>query len=70
MYDEAYSLLSTSAGQVICETSLVVDELRRDIVRLKGLVKEEGVRATGRIIDRKYVSFIHFRLHVTHLMLS
>lgn len=52
MYDEALSLIGTQTGQVICETSLVVDELRRDIVRLKGAIKEEGVRASGRILDR------------------
>lgn len=53
LYDEAHSLLDSDIGQQICSTSLLCNEVRRDIWRLKGLWKEEGVRAEVRISDKK-----------------
>lgn len=69
MFDEAHSLMSSATGQVVCQTSLVVDELRRDILRHKGQVKEEGVRATGRILDRGYVLSLDQSFDLTPILL-
>ena len=55
LWDEATTLLSSDIGQAISNTSLSVDELRRDIWKLKGSVKEEGERAQARIIEKESV---------------
>lgn len=51
--DDAHKLLDSDVGRNICETSLVCDEIRREIFRLKGLYKEEGEQAECRIVDKK-----------------
>jgi N-terminal acetyltransferase B complex non-catalytic subunit len=53
LYDEARTLLDSDVGKQICSTSLLCNEVRRDIWRLKGLWKEEGVRAEERILEHK-----------------
>ena len=53
LWDEATTLLSSEIGQAISNTNLTVDELRRDIWKLKGCVKEEGERAKSRILEKK-----------------
>jgi N-terminal acetyltransferase B complex non-catalytic subunit len=53
LYDEAHTLLDSEFGQQLCSTSLLCNEIRRDIWRLKGLWKEEGVRAEERIVKMK-----------------
>ncbi|KAI0689790.1 N-acetyltransferase B complex non catalytic subunit-domain-containing protein [Cytidiella melzeri] len=61
LWDDASTLLSSEIGQAISNTSLSVDELRRDIWKLKGSVKEEGERAKARILeknDRNWLEFI------------
>jgi N-terminal acetyltransferase B complex non-catalytic subunit len=52
-FDEAHTLLESDVGKAICSASLVCNELRRDIWRLRGLWREEGERAQRRIIDDK-----------------
>jgi N-terminal acetyltransferase B complex non-catalytic subunit len=53
LYDEAHALLASDVGKQICATSLLCNEVRRDIWRLKGLWKEEGMRAEEKIIENK-----------------
>jgi N-terminal acetyltransferase B complex non-catalytic subunit len=53
LYDEAHTLLSSEVGKQICSTSLLCNEVRRDIWRLNGLWKEEGAQAQERIIKKK-----------------
>lgn len=53
LWDEATTLLSTEIGQAISNTSLTVDELRREIWKLKGSGKEEGERAQSKILEKE-----------------
>jgi N-terminal acetyltransferase B complex non-catalytic subunit len=53
LFDEAHTLLESDVGKSICSTSLVCDEIRRDIWRLRGLWNEEGERAEQRIVENK-----------------
>jgi hypothetical protein len=72
LYDEAHTLLDNNVGKQICSTSLLCNEVRRDIWRLKGLWKEEGVRAEERIVDKKYDAMItylnNFLTHISSLV--
>ena len=54
LYDEARAVLESDQGKSICSRSLACDELRRDIWKAKGWLKEEGEAAEKRISD-KYV---------------
>lgn len=47
--DEAYELIQSERGKRLCETSLVVDELRREIFQAKGACKEEAVLCGERL---------------------
>lgn len=58
MWDEATELLESEVGKAICDTSLVCEELRREIWTLKGTAKEEGLRAQDRILKHGYVCCI------------
>ncbi|KAF5373874.1 hypothetical protein D9758_000631 [Tetrapyrgos nigripes] len=61
LVDEAAALLDTEVGQLICSANLSCNELRRDIMRLRGLLKEEGERAERLITekdDRNWLEFI------------
>lgn len=61
LWDDATALLSSEIGQTICNTNLTIDELRRDIWRAKGSVKDEGERAQQRIQekdDRNWLEFL------------
>ena len=53
VYDEAFTLLDSDIGKQICSTSLLCNEVRRDVWRLKGLWIEEGARAEERIVEKK-----------------
>lgn len=53
LFDEAHTLLESDIGKAICSTSLVCDEIRRDIWRLRKLWKEEGERAERKIVENK-----------------
>ena len=54
-FEDATTLLESEAGKARCTTSLVCDELRREIWRLKGSVKDEGQRAQEKILKEGYV---------------
>ncbi|KAJ6630878.1 actin cytoskeleton organization protein [Mycena sp. CBHHK59/15] len=61
LFDEAQTLLESDIGQSICSASLSCNEIRRDIWRLRGLLKEEGIKAEQRITeknDRNWLEFI------------
>ncbi|KAH8106992.1 actin cytoskeleton organization protein [Cristinia sonorae] len=60
MYDEALALLDEDIGKAICDTSLTCDAMRRDIKKLKGLVKEEGETARLRILQKKDRNWLEF----------
>ena len=53
LWEDATALLSSEIGQTICNTNLMIDELRREIWKAKGSVKEEGERAQQRIQERE-----------------
>lgn len=53
LFDEAHKLLDTDIGKSISATSLSVNEIRRDIWRLRGMIKDEGKLAEARIIDKR-----------------
>ncbi|KAJ3875923.1 actin cytoskeleton organization protein [Lentinula edodes] len=60
-YDEAMTLLETPAGRNICETNLACNEIRRDLMRSRGALEEEGKRAEQRILekgDRNWLEFL------------
>jgi len=52
LWDEAHQLLITAPGKAICETSLIVDEIRREVWRQKGLWEEEKQIAQRRITEK------------------
>ncbi|THH20680.1 hypothetical protein EW146_g718 [Bondarzewia mesenterica] len=58
--DEARTLLESEQGKAICSRSLACDELRRDIWKLNGWLKEEGKTAEKRISnkDRNWLEFL------------
>ncbi|KAI0807388.1 N-acetyltransferase B complex non catalytic subunit-domain-containing protein [Fomes fomentarius] len=61
LYDEAYELVESETGNIVCSSSLVCEELRREIWKLKGLTKEAGERAEKRILeagDRNWLEFL------------
>ncbi|CAL1704660.1 unnamed protein product [Somion occarium] len=60
MYDDAATLLNHEIGQKICETSLVCDEIRRDIMKLKGACKQEGEQAKVKILEKKDRNWLEF----------
>ncbi|KAE9409642.1 actin cytoskeleton organization protein [Gymnopus androsaceus JB14] len=59
-YDEAMTLLETPAGRNICETNLSCNEIRRDIMRLRGALEEEGKRAEQRIVEKNDRNWLEF----------
>lgn len=52
LWDDAHQLLTTVPGKAICETSLTVDGIRREVWRKKGLWEEENQIAQQRIIEK------------------
>ncbi|KAJ7109453.1 actin cytoskeleton organization protein [Mycena epipterygia] len=61
LFDEARTLLESDIGKSICSASLSCNEIRRDIWRLQGLLKDEGVKAEVRITeqnDRNWLEFL------------
>lgn len=52
LWDEAHKLLIVAPGQAICETSLIVDEIRREVWKHKGLWEEEKQIAQRRITEK------------------
>ncbi|OBZ75813.1 N-alpha-acetyltransferase 25, NatB auxiliary subunit [Grifola frondosa] len=60
LYDEAHQLLESEPGKAVCAGSLACDEVRREIWKLKGLLKEEGARAQERIAEAKDRNWLEF----------
>ncbi|KAF9792094.1 actin cytoskeleton organization protein [Thelephora terrestris] len=61
LWDDAHQLLTTVPGNAICETSLIVDEIRREVWKQKGLWEEEKQIAQRRITekgDRNWLEFL------------
>ncbi|KAJ7111542.1 actin cytoskeleton organization protein [Mycena crocata] len=61
LFDEARTLLESDIGRNICSASLSCNEIRRDIWRRQGLLKEEGTKAELRITeqnDRNWLEFL------------
>ena len=52
LWDDAHQLLTTAPGKAICETSLIVDEIRREVWKYKGLREEEKQIAQRRITEK------------------
>ncbi|KAJ7285761.1 actin cytoskeleton organization protein [Mycena rebaudengoi] len=60
LFDEAQTLLESDIGKNICAASLSCNEIRRDIWRLRGLLKEEGDKAELRIIEKNDRNWLEF----------
>ncbi|KXN86896.1 N-alpha-acetyltransferase 25, NatB auxiliary subunit [Leucoagaricus sp. SymC.cos] len=61
LIDDAHKLLDSQVGKNICATSLSCNELRREVWKRKGLVKEEGEIAKALILekgDRNWLEFL------------
>ncbi|KAG8985282.1 hypothetical protein FRB90_004840, partial [Tulasnella sp. 427] len=59
--DEAHELIQSDRGKRLCDTSLVVDELRRDIFKAKGACREEAILCGERLSkkgDRNWITFL------------
>ena len=52
LWDDAHQLLTTAPGKAICETSLTVDRIRREVWKQKGLWEEEIQIAQRRILEK------------------
>jgi len=52
LWDDAHQLLITEQAKAICETSLIVDEIRREVWKRKGLWEEEKQIAQRRITEK------------------
>ena len=52
LWDDAHQLLITEPAKAICETSLIVDEIRREVWKRKGLWEEEKQSAQLRITEK------------------
>lgn len=53
LYDEAYEMVESENGKLVCAGTLSCEELRREIWKLKGLTKEAGELAGSRILEAK-----------------
>ena len=51
-WEAANKLLDTDIGRVICDTNLSCNELRREIIRAQGKLREEGATAEVRIGEK------------------
>lgn len=52
-WDETQKLIDSEIGKIICDTNLLCNEIRRDIWKRRGLIKEEGEHAEKRITEQK-----------------
>ncbi|KAI0670373.1 actin cytoskeleton organization protein [Trametes maxima] len=60
LLDEAYEMLESETGKIVCSSNLACEELRREIWKLKGLTKEAGERAEKRILEAKDRNWLEF----------
>lgn len=54
LWDEVDALLENKYGKIICSSSLVCDEVRREIAHTRGQWVEEGTRAEAQILEHRY----------------
>lgn len=55
LWDDAHKLLKTAPSEAVCETSLTVDGIRREVWKQKGLWEEEKQIAQRRITEKGWV---------------
>ncbi|KAI0748133.1 N-acetyltransferase B complex non catalytic subunit-domain-containing protein [Daedaleopsis nitida] len=60
LYDEAYEMVESENGKLVCAGTLSCEELRREIWKLKGLTKEAGELAGNRILEAKDRNWLEF----------
>ncbi|KAL9715211.1 mitochondrial distribution and morphology [Leucoagaricus gongylophorus] len=60
LFDDAHKLLDSLVGRNICATSLSCTELRREVWRRKGLVKEEGELAKNLVLEKSDRNWLEF----------
>jgi N-terminal acetyltransferase B complex non-catalytic subunit len=53
LFDDAYKLLSSDVGNYICSTSLVCNEMRREIWRSRGMFDDEAKSAREKIVEKQ-----------------
>ncbi|KAJ3568563.1 hypothetical protein NP233_g5635 [Leucocoprinus birnbaumii] len=58
--DDAHKLLDSPIGKSICATNLACNELRREVWKRKGLVKEEGELAKSLILEKNDRNWLEF----------
>ncbi|KAL5489723.1 MDM20 [Sanghuangporus weigelae] len=60
MHDDAAALVDTEEGKAVAKTSLIVDEVRRELVQARRDFPAEGKRATQKIEegDRNWLEFL------------
>ncbi|KAI5121380.1 hypothetical protein M0805_001193 [Coniferiporia weirii] len=60
LYDDAAKLLESDEGRAVAKTSLIIDELRREVVKARGDFEAEGARARVKIVesDRNWLEFL------------
>ncbi|TRM57612.1 N-acetyltransferase B complex non catalytic subunit-domain-containing protein, partial [Schizophyllum amplum] len=59
-WEAANKLLDTDVGRAICDTNLSCNELRREIIRAQGKLREEGIAAEARIGDKGDRNWLEF----------
>ncbi|KAH9854239.1 N-acetyltransferase B complex non catalytic subunit-domain-containing protein [Lenzites betulinus] len=59
-YDDAYEMVESESGKIVCSSNLSCEELRREVWKLKGLAKEAGERAEKRILEAKDRNWLEF----------
>ncbi|KAF9265486.1 actin cytoskeleton organization protein [Marasmius fiardii PR-910] len=60
LFEEAGTLLDSEIGRAYCTTNLSCNEIRRSIMKSRGLLKEEGERAESLIRDKKDRNWLEF----------
>ena len=55
LWDEVDALMESKVGKMISSTSLICEEIRREIAQARGLWVEEGERAQEQILDKRFV---------------
>lgn len=54
LWEEVDALMESKVGKMISSTSLVCEEIRREIAQARGLWVEEGERAKEQILDKRF----------------
>ncbi|KAG8881321.1 hypothetical protein FRB97_009663 [Tulasnella sp. 331] len=69
--EDAFELITSEKGRKLCEASLLVEELRRDIFKMKGAYQQEAEICSGRLKqgDRNWTTFLSL-IDATFMMVS